>query len=88
MRRELRDPNHPITKRDRELFAESQLLWARIKKDVGRLIEVRYEQLEVSELRNPPLPEDREFSKKLDNAIVYAWAGLFSLTVIAILAKE
>lgn len=87
MRRELRDPNHPITVRDRALFAESQLLWARIKTDVGRLIEVRDEQIEVNELRNPPLPEDREFAKKLSQAITYAWVGVFSLTGIALLCK-
>jgi hypothetical protein len=89
LRRELRDPNNPITLRDRELFAESQVLWNRIVADLKRFAEVRHEQFEISEQRNMPLSaEDRAFDKTLKNGIFYSWIGVGALTVIALFVRE
>jgi hypothetical protein len=87
LRRELRDPNHAITQKDRALFAESAQLWTRVKADLQRLIQLRLEQHAVNKKRNPIPPELAAEAHTLKSAQFVAGVVATGLTVVYLMLK-
>jgi hypothetical protein len=88
LRRELRDPNHPITVKDRELFAESTQVWARVQSDMVRLMEIRIEQDAVNKKRNPIAPESEAEYKVLQSVQHYTTIVAAGLSVLYLLMSD
>jgi len=83
----LRDPNHEITKTDRQLFAESEEVWKRLKGDVQRLVALRLAQYDVNKKRNEA-PESMRDEMKTIKAISYwGWIVATGMTATWVLFK-